>query len=254
VPRPRIVLLLPPSEGKATQGTGPPWDPTGGAFGRLAKPRRAVARALAKAARDRSVDHAALFGVKDVAPARAAAKALLSAPTAAALDRYTGVLFDALGVRALSAGQRATAEQGTVMISGLAGLVTGGDGLPDYKLPIGTVLPGIGGLAAFWRPHVTRVLDAHVEDAVVWDLLPGAHAACWTPGGTWRERWVVKVVREDAQGRRTTVSHDNKSTKGALARAVLTGGVTDPSGLARWADGEGLVVEQEGSVIVVVRR
>ncbi len=40
-------------------------------------------------------------------------------------------------------------------------------------------------------------------------------------GQTWRARWRVRVLRAAADGTRVTVSHDNQSTKGALARFVL---------------------------------
>ncbi len=244
----RTVLLLPPSEGKAAGGRGARWDPTVGVFGALADAREEVAAALADAATDPTwgAEHLGVGGVA-LAQALAEDRALRTAPTRAALDRYTGVLYDALG-RVPAAGRRRT-----VIVSGLAGLLGGGDPVPAYKLPIGAALPGLGRLASWWRPRLSPALDAHVAGAVVWDLLPAAHAAAWRDGGAHVGRWRVTVVRADADGRRTTVSHDNKSTKGRLAAALLATGASSPGELAGWAAGQGLGVEVHDWQVTLVR-
>jgi cytoplasmic iron level regulating protein YaaA (DUF328/UPF0246 family) len=257
VPSPRILLLLPPSEGKSPGGTGARWDVSAGVFGqRLAGPRRAVAGALLRAMADDSFDASHALGVRGPAllAGRSAARAVLRSPTTSALQRYTGVLYDAFGAAGLPAATRRRSEQDVAIVSGLAGLLVGGDAVPDYKLPIGASLPGVGPLASYWRPHVGPALDQWTEGAVVWDLLPGAHAAVWSPAASWRRRFVVKVLREAPDGRRSTVSHDNKSVKGQLAREVLRHRVRDVAGLRAWADAHGLLLEQQGDLVLVVRR
>jgi len=248
---PRTLLLVPPSEGKAAGGTGPPWGllPTG--FPALMPARAQVLAAVAGTVRP-SAAAAALTAAAD------------GAPTLPALDRYTGVLYAALGVASLPRPLRRRADARVCVMSGLAGLLLGGDPVPDYKLPIGTPLPGLGGLgglAAWWRPRLSPVLDEWVAGAVVWDLLPGAHAAAWLPGGSWRARWRVRVLREAASGARSTVSHDNKTAKGALARWVLDRSPRRPVDLVEWEGPGGYrvdlassVYDARGGVVDLVRR
>ena len=100
-----MLVLLPPSEAKATGGDGPP-------VGRrpvlstpeLAGPRAALLAAVRRAARaDRSGLAAGLrLPPSAVRAALAATTGAGSAPTLAALDRYTGVVYQALDAAGLS--------------------------------------------------------------------------------------------------------------------------------------------------------
>jgi len=229
------LLLLPPSERKAGGGTGPSWQVQPGSFPQLAAARSVVRRAAAR-------------GRGSIGPVAAAlAAAAEEAPTRPALDRYTGVLYDALSVPTMGPALRRAAAQRVGVVSGLAGLVTGGDPVPDYTLPMGASLPRLGGLGAWWRPRLSPVLDAWVDGAVVWDLLPGVHARVWSPRGSWRARWQVRVLREAPDGTRSTVSHDNKAVKGSLARHVLETSVRHPEELRDWRGPTGYGVDLQTS-------
>jgi cytoplasmic iron level regulating protein YaaA (DUF328/UPF0246 family) len=246
-----IVVLLPPSEGKAAGGDGPPYDPAEGTFGALAAGRRKVAKAL----RARSFDAAGQLGVggASLASARAANKAIERALTLPALRRYTGVLYDALGYDGLPRTLQRRLERDVVIVSGLLGVGAGGDAVPPYKVPIGARTPDLGRLNSFWKPRVAPLLVRHVEDAVVWDLLPGAHAAAM-PAQLGRVRWKVAVLR-DRHGQRSTVSHDNKAVKGALTRALVADEITDPHQLDGWAGPGGYRVDRVyGDVVEIVTR
>ena len=231
----RPLLLLPPSERKAEGGRGAPWEDLPTAFEELRTARKEVA---------------------------AAAGLAVDGPTMPALQRYTGVLYDALDLPGLPAPVRRRALASTLVVSGLGGLLAGGDPVPLYKLPIGTAVPGLGGLAAWWRPRLSALLDARLAGAVVWDLLPGAHAAAWRAGATWRARWVVRVLREDpVTGARSVVSHDNKAAKGALARHVVLTGARGPDALDGWEGPGGYALDAgsssygpRGGVLDLVRR
>ena len=103
------------------------------------------------------------------------------------------------------------------MASALFGLLSPRDRVPAYRLSAGTSLPGVGPLAALWRPVLEPELAA--ARGLVVDLRSGAYAAlARVPAAV-----QVRVLRDSA-GRRTTVSHDNKWTKGRLARALCEHG------------------------------
>lgn len=202
MPRPQPVILLPPSEGKAPGGDGPPW-----AVGTMADPgldrfRRTVLR-----------------------EARAAGATPRRAPTRPAMARYTGVLYQELDWPSLPVVARRRGEVQVRTVSGLWGLVAPHDPIPHYKLKMSARLGELGRLSTWWRPHLSSLLADRCAGALVWDLLPIEHSAAvdWslcTP----QHRVTVRFV--DSEGK--VVSHWNKLLKGALVRWLLT---TQPRGV-----------------------
>lgn len=212
-----MVILLPPSEGKAPGGSGA-WRPGSGLFGRrLGASRREVMAALSEAAGGDS----RLLGVSGshLERARAVNRALGGAPIMPAHERYTGVVWDHMSVGTLSAAARVRAVESVLVLSGLLGAVGLDDRIPDYKLKMGAALPGLGKLATWWRPRLSPVLDSWIgEDRTVIDLLPQEHRAAWSPADTLGARHIV-VNFVNPSGR--TVGHDAKAAKGLLVRHLL---------------------------------
>ena len=213
----RIVVLLPPSEAKASGGNAPPWAPGTGVLPALDDSRRRVLRAARR-------------GIAD-------------APTLPAMQRYTGVLYRELDWASLPAPARRRGDSGVLIVSGLWGVVAPRDPIPDYKLKMSASLPRLGKLSTWWRPRLTAALADHLRDCVVWDLLPNEHAAAWDPVAVAAKRRLAVRVVDDA-GR--TVGHWNKLVKGALARRILVEGLDDPAPLDGWVHGSGHHVEVEG--------
>lgn len=198
-----IAILLPPSESKASGGRGRPWAP-----GRVVLPELDGAR---------------------TAVLRALGGEVAVAPTMRAIERYTGVLYRELDWPSLPADARRRGSTSVLIASGLWGVVAPADPIPAYRLKMGARLDSIGRLASFWRPRLTAALAPRLAGRVVWDLLPGEHAAAWDPTAVAvRRRITVRFV--DTGGR--TVSHWNKLLKGALVRHLLTEGTTDARALA----------------------
>jgi cytoplasmic iron level regulating protein YaaA (DUF328/UPF0246 family) len=132
------------------------------------------------------------------------------------VERYTGVLYDALDVASMTRGQRARADGRLAVGSALFGLVRAADPIPAYRLSAGSAVPGLPSLRALWRAALTPVLAA-VDDLVV-DLRSGSYAALApVPGAV-----TVEVLSERPDGSRSVVSHFNKAHKGRLARLLAT--------------------------------
>ncbi len=172
-----------------------------------------------------SADEAArgkLIGVKGVALAEATAtnRAIDSTPTMAAIDRYTGVLYDALDVGSLAGAERRRLDAQVLIMSGVWGLVAPRDPIPDYKCKMGASLPGIGVLSTWWRDRLTPVLDDRARRRTTWNLLPNEHATVWRPRVPSRQ--IAVRFLDPVGGRLTTVSHWNKLLKGSLVRWILT--------------------------------
>ncbi|MDT0164236.1 peroxide stress protein YaaA [Actinotalea sp. AC32] len=215
-----MLVLLPPSEGKARPEAGRPLD-----LDRLSSPaltahRRAVLAALVEvSARDDALE--VLGAGRSLAAEVRHNVDLEHAPTAPAREVYTGVLYAAAGLASLDGSAAALAERTVRTVSALLGVVTPGDPVPAYRLSMGTDLPGVGPLATSWRPHLAAVLDAEAEGRLVVDCRSAAYAAAWSPPASAAGHVVVKVLR-DVDGRRVVVSHWAKQSRGALTRHLLT--------------------------------
>ncbi|RKT85983.1 hypothetical protein SAMN05421805_1011163 [Saccharopolyspora antimicrobica] len=236
-----VLVLLPPSETKSAGGRGAPLDLGGLSHPELNDTRRRLADALSTLADNVPASLTALgLSERQVEEVQRNAE-LWDSPTAPALERYTGVLYDALDLQSLSAVERKQADSRLAVASALFGLVRGTDAIPAYRLSGGSALPGTGTLRSVWRPVLEPVLAA-ADDLVV-DLRSGAYAAlARVPGAV-----DVRVLSEDAAGKRKVVSHHNKAHKGKLARALAQSpdepeSVDDVLDVARTA---GLRVERE---------
>lgn len=245
------LILLPPSEGKAGGGDGPPWTP-GSLSIDLDARRKTAIRALATAMKGDEASRANLLDVKGRALAAAtdANRAVAKAPTMPAIDRYTGVLFDALDHRSLSAPHRRRLDASVVIFSGLWGAVMPADPIPEYKLKMGAALAPMGKLSAWWREPLSARLTELAAGRHVWNLLPNEHAAAWQPPDS-LEEWTVRFLQH-RNGKLATVSHDNKSLKGALVRFLLANPTAEPADLAAWKHPAGYrldrkLTEQHGS-------
>ncbi|MEU6642256.1 peroxide stress protein YaaA [Saccharomonospora sp. NPDC046836] len=237
-----MLVLLPPSETKAAGGTGPALDLEALSFAELNPVRRKLADALVDLAADVLASLAAL-GLSERQQDEVTRNAQLwSSPTTPALRRYTGVLYDALGAASFRRAELARAQRRLAVTSALFGLVRATDPIPAYRLSGGSSLPAFGTLGALWRPVLEPQLGA-VDELVV-DLRSGTYVAlARIPGAV-----TVRVVTEDATGRRKIVSHHNKAYKGKLA-AVLATSRSEPStvdAVARVAARAGFVVERTG--------
>jgi uncharacterized protein len=224
-----VLILLPPSEGKAPATAGDPVDHDALWLPALATARRRVLTRLVAMCRRTSARSVAeslrTLGLGEGQRDEIARNAgLATAPAAPAAEIYRGVLYEALGADTLAPEARAWLDRSVVVFSGLWGVLRFDDRIPAYRCSVGVTLPApVGGLTAYWK----KVLTAKLRPAAgpVLDLRSGAYAAMWTPAGA--ETAGVRVLHErtvDGVTRRSVVSHFNKATKGRLVRALAESG------------------------------
>jgi cytoplasmic iron level regulating protein YaaA (DUF328/UPF0246 family) len=187
-----MLILLPPSEGKAEPEGGAPLD-----FGELA--------------------FAAELGGKRKALIKAFDPGLRKAPAALAAEIYTGVLYQRLQLSELPAAARRRAAKRVLIASALWGFVRLEDRIPHYKLPPSTKLDGIGPLAAWWREALAVAMPDEPGEIIV-DMRSGAYTAAWKPQHA--QLLSVRAFREE-KGARKAVSHMAKAVRGDVARALL---------------------------------
>jgi uncharacterized protein len=245
-----VIVLLPPSETKHAGGDGPPL-----ALDALSAPTLGPVRAqligeLVELAADTAACRRALglSPSQDVEIERNAS--ILSAPTMPAIDRYTGVLYDALDVGSLSGAASARARSRLAVGSALFGLLRADDPVPVYRLSATSKLPGRPSLASRWRPHLEPFLADMAASELIVDLRSGSYAAL----GRVPDAVRVDVVSEAADGSRAVVSHFNKAHKGRLARVLATtrSEPDNAAAVATIARRAGLRVERQGNKLTIL--
>jgi uncharacterized protein len=211
-----VLVLLPPSEGKATPPPGDPVDLQALAFPALTPQRERLLKKLP--------------GVAE-------------APAAPAAEVYTGVLYQRLGLHDLR-GDR------VLIASALWGMVRPADRIPHYKLPIGDKLPRVSSLPGLWKPPLAKVMPD--EPGLVLDLRSGGYAALWKPKRA--TLLGVRGFTEAPDGSRKVISHWAKAVRGDVARAVLRAGAPEtPAEVLDIVTAAGMRAElNDGSLDVIV--
>lgn len=249
-----MLVLLPPSETKRPGGDGAPLDLDTLSLPALRSQREAVIDALValsadadRAARVLKLSAKRLHEVLDNASLR-------TAPTMSAIDRYTGVLFDALDAGSLAAPARAWLGEHVVIQSAPFGPLGALDGIPAYRLAAGTSVPGLPALRRVWAEAVAAEWTA-AAPAFVLDLRSEAYTALG-PVPAALDSAYVRVVTEGESGAVRALNHFNKHAKGELVRALATASArpTTRAGFRAWADASGWRVRSldDGELQLVV--
>jgi cytoplasmic iron level regulating protein YaaA (DUF328/UPF0246 family) len=217
-----MLILLPPSEGKARPERGEPVD-----LGSLV--------------------HADELGEKRRELIDAFDPSLLKASAAPASEVYTGVLFGRLELPKLPA----RARKRVLIASALWGVVRPDDRIPHYKFPPKTRLKGFEAPNAYWRPALAAALPDE-EGGLVVDMRSGAYVPAWKP-----KRAALLSVRAftEVNRERKAVSHMAKAVRGDVAQVVLTAKKVprDPESAAATVEAAGFTVElTDGRLDVIV--
>jgi uncharacterized protein len=207
----------------------------------LSKPRMGALTSLTRLARDADASMRALKLGPRLANEVTRNRQVRTSPTMAAIDRYTGVLFDALDAASLGPGAREFARGTVVVHSALFGLVGALDEIPAYRLSHDSRLPDLQ-LKAHWRAPLAAELAR--EPGVIVDLRSEGYvdlgAAPARDGSVF-----VRVVSFDEGGRRRALNHFNKRAKGLFTRAILDSRpqIDSVDQLLDWADAAGFRLE-----------
>jgi len=244
-----MLILLPPSEGKAAPPEGEPVVLGSLAFAaELGERREALLDAL-----ERLVGLSTGRALKQLGVSKGQAGEIVvdaelrTAPAAPAAQVYTGVLYERLRLSELPA----KARRQVLISSALWGVVGPEDCIPYYRFSAKARLTRIGPPAAFWRQALAAALPDEEGDLVV-DMRSAAYAAAWKP-----KRATLLAVRafSESGGKRKPVSHMAKAVRGDVARALLLAKrqPRDAEGAAAIAREAGFEVElAPGSLDVIV--
>lgn len=242
-----MKILLPPSETKREGGHDVPLDIASLSLPSLNVHRSAVLDALVDLAADEEASRRVLKLSERQRGEIAHNRGLRTAPTMPAIDRYTGVLFDALDAASLSTASRRWLGEHVWIHSAPLGPVGALDAVPTYRLAAGTSLPGLPALRRHWaEPTSTAIAEA--SPSFVLDLRSEAYVALGPLPDTVPSAY-VRVVTEHGRA----LNHFNKKSKGLLVRALAEDRprVGSLRGLRGWAENRGLVLRDAGQTGVL---
>lgn len=166
-----------------------------------------------------------------------------------ALDRYTGVLFDALDASTLSSSARVFAGEHLIIQSALFGPIGALDAIPAYRLSYDSRLPAellaSGSLKKHWAPLGSRALAG--EPGLLLDFRSEGYVAL-SPVDARPKSYFLRVVSAGDDGTVRALNHFNKHAKGELTRALIEAGSNFASidDVINWARAEGFNLAQSG--------
>ncbi|MGX4760910.1 peroxide stress protein YaaA [Corynebacterium minutissimum] len=238
-----MLIILPPSETKAQGGNGAALNWDGLSFPALNPIRREIAAELQSLDIDEALE---VLKISEKLRAEAESnRQLETSPTMPALERFTGVLYDALDAPSLPPEARRYLAVGDALF----GLVRADDPIPHYRLSGGTKLGGRT-LKSRWGTAISDELRALAAEELVIDMRSGTYQQL----GKLKEAATVRVESVQEDGSRKVVSHFNKHYKGELARVLALHGseVESIDDAARIAEAAGMSTELRGSELVLV--
>lgn len=246
-----MKILLPPSETKRAGGTGSPLDLAALALPALVEERRAVVNALVDLAADEDASRRVLKLSAKQTGDIAHNRALLSSGTMPAVDRYTGVLYDALEASSLSSASRRWLASHVWIHSAPFGPVGALDEIPAYRLAAGAALPGVQALRRHWADATSAAMAAEAPSFVL-DLRSEAYVSLGPVPRSVSSAY-VRVITEHGRA----LNHFNKKSKGVLVRALAEQRprIRSARTLRDWAASQGIALRDssdEGVLELVV--
>ena len=225
-------IVRPPSETKQPGGQdGSRLDWSSLVFPELTATREAIATDLIALSASPQASKALGLGAKG-GEWLEANQQLLRSPVMPTIERYTGVVFDALSYDTLDHAGKVRAGETLWLFSALFGPLLATDLIPRYRLSFDSKLPGES-LKARWNAHAEAIW-AH--DFTI-DLRSEGYRALapLTPGAG----VFIRVVKDLSGG--VAAGHANKTTKGLFVRSILESGARFNSGddVLAWADDHG---------------
>ena len=175
-----MLILLPPSEGKN------------------------------KPAGRKSINLAGLVFPKELNEVRSRmlSQVLAKAPTAPAIEVYSGVLYQALDCGSLSSSAKLRGEKSVLIISAIFGVLHPQDQIPYYKAKI---------KSSDWKPALKPLLDGLGADLII-DCRSATYAGVWQPEPT--KTVAIRVFKRE-QGKLSVITHLSKKYRGELTRLIL---------------------------------
>lgn len=206
------MILIPPSEGK-TQG---------GNSSKLTILREETSNLIKEL--QTHPNQQKLLGVKGKALEKAIEinKNILTTNTMPAINRYSGVVYKAIDYETLSTKEKDNFNKKIRIISGLFGMLSPTQLIPNYKLKIEKL-----NSANIWKPIITKEL----KNNFIIDLLPKAHQKALEYENGIQVDFVI-----EKQGKKIPAGHNGKHIKGRFIRWLIKNNVENPKDFKKFTE------------------
>jgi len=175
-----MKILLAPAETKIDGGEYPPYCKENFKFDQIFDTRNKIVSHYNNFITTGTLDTLCnWFGLKNQNECSRYSTSILNKPTIKAIQRYTGVAFDALGYESLNKSEQNYCDENIIIFSNLFGPLLASDLIPDYKYKQGSVLTEIDTIKEY-KTVIKDMLDNYIGEEVI-DLRAGFYDKFYKP-------------------------------------------------------------------------
>jgi len=157
------------------------------------------------------------FGLKNLKECEKYSQSILEKPTMKAIQRYTGVAFDALDYDNLSIKEQEYCDENVLLFSNLFGVLKSSDFIPDYKYKQDSQLDSIDVIKTY-KQNIDKVLDEYLGDEII-DLRAGFYDKFYKPSA----QVITYKFLKDGK----VVSHWAKHYRGLIVRELAQNNISN---------------------------
>jgi len=213
-----MKILLAPAETKKEGGDKSPYCQDNFYFKSLFENQNNIVNTYNDFIKKSSIEELSLwFGLKNLKECEKYSKSILEKPTMKAIQRYTGVAFDALDYDTLSKKEQSYCDDNVLLFSNLFGVLKSNDFIPDYKYKQGLNLEDID-VIKLYKQNINKELDEYLGEEVI-DLRAGFYDKFYKPSAS------VITYKFLKEGK--VVSHWAKHYRGMIVRELAQNNITD---------------------------
>ena len=212
-----MKILLSPAETKISGGVHSPFCKNNFSFTSLFDKREYILAGYEDFIKRASMEELKQwFGLKNEDEIKRYGQILKTKPTMKAIQRYTGVAFDALNYNKLDSIAQHYIDKNVFLFSNLFGPIRADDYIPDYKYKQGAKLPKIR-VENFYKENFSQVLEDVLGDEII-DLRAGFYDKFYTPQKA--EVVTFKFLKEGK-----VISHWAKYYRGKILQMIANRGI-----------------------------
>ncbi len=206
-----MKILLAPAETKRESGSLPSYCKHNFFFKEFEPVRNEIVFQYEEFLKTSSLEElSSWFGLKSFKECEKYSQPIMEKPTMKAIQRYTGVAFDALDYDNLIPIEQQYCDENVILFSNLFGPLKADDLIPDYKFKQGENLPNIDVINKY-KIAIKDILDTYLGDEVI-DLRAGFYDKFYKP----KAQTVTFKFLKDGK----VVSHWAKHYRGQIVKEL----------------------------------
>jgi len=206
-----MKILLAPAETKTEGGNFSPYSKMNFTFDEFFDTRDTIVKCYVDFIQNSTIEELSKwFGLKKISECEKYSHSILEKPTMKAIQRYTGVAFDAIEYDTLDQKSQNYCDENIILFSNLFGPLKASDYIPDYKFKQGAMLDTIDVIKEY-KENIKEFLDTYLGEEVL-DLRAGFYDKFYKP--------TAQVITYKFLKEGKVVSHWAKHYRGLLVKEI----------------------------------